>query len=257
MNAKTDLAAKFPASPLENHHLEVSLEILSKPESDIFKNVDMNRRDSIRQVQEYAHTVKGRESRRTYVGRIDKYFSSSASKRSFPWMTHAKEDQTHLEFQWIRSWTLDAMSKDVDLWQLSLCGCTGFWHFRFLNPPSSGHLKPHSRHGHVPTQRHLRGLRVQDRRRVRLRQSGSREGPQEHPHQGVRRLQRVQASQGLRGLGGSPAARVLRSGDYIQVIYLLIFTSHMMTLDFGTSDDYVPHCPCLIDYCWTRELGQH
>ena len=51
MNAKTDLAAKFPTSPLENLHLEVALEILSKPESDIFRNVDMNRRDSIRQVR--------------------------------------------------------------------------------------------------------------------------------------------------------------------------------------------------------------
>lgn len=49
LNAKTDLAAKFPTSPLENLHLEVALEILSKPESDIFRNVDMNRRDSIRQ----------------------------------------------------------------------------------------------------------------------------------------------------------------------------------------------------------------
>ena len=120
------------------------------------------------------------------------------------------------------------------------CVVTGFCHFRFLNPPSSGHLKPHSRHGHVPTQRHLRGLRVQDRLRVRLRQSGSREGPQEHPHQGVRRLQRVQASQGLRGLGGSPAARVLRSGDYIGHLFINL---HIPYDDFGTSDDYVPHSP--------------
>ena len=51
VNAKTDLAARFPTSPLENHHLEVSLEILSKPESNIFKNVDVNRKDSIRQVK--------------------------------------------------------------------------------------------------------------------------------------------------------------------------------------------------------------
>ena len=98
VNAKTDLAAKFPTSPLENHHLEVSLEILSKPESDIFKNVDINRRDSIRQVQEYAHTVKGRESRRTYDSRIDKYFSSSASKRSFPWMTTLTKIKPALNF---------------------------------------------------------------------------------------------------------------------------------------------------------------
>ena len=82
-----------------------------------------------------------------------------------------------------------------------------------LNHISSGHLQPHPRHRHDPPQRNLRGLRLQDRVRFRLSQSGAREDPEEHPHQGVRRLQRVQAAQGLRGLGGPPAAGVLRSGD--------------------------------------------
>ena len=51
VNAKTEIAKKFPTSPLENHHLEVYIEIISKPEFDIFKNVDTNRRDSIRKVR--------------------------------------------------------------------------------------------------------------------------------------------------------------------------------------------------------------
>ena len=66
MNAKTDLAAKFPTSPLENHHLEVSLEILSKPESDIFKNVDMNRREAIRQVERIS-IVRNSVTRRSFI----------------------------------------------------------------------------------------------------------------------------------------------------------------------------------------------
>ncbi|KAM4689973.1 high affinity cGMP-specific 3',5'-cyclic phosphodiesterase 9A-like, partial [Rhinophrynus dorsalis] len=39
VNAKTDLAVRFKnKSPLENHHCEVTLHLLSRPQSDLFSN---------------------------------------------------------------------------------------------------------------------------------------------------------------------------------------------------------------------------